>query len=66
MALRGLEERAALSLRMGRRAEQRGHRISAGTFRLRHDEAQQAAAVLRRLLLQGELNGAGIADAEEA
>lgn len=67
MALRGLEERAALSLRMGRRAEQRGHRISASTFRQRHDEAQQAAAVLRRLLLQGELNGAGIADvAEEA
>jgi two-component system chemotaxis response regulator CheB len=56
MALRGLEERAALSLRMGRRAEQRGHRISAATFRQRHDEAQQAAAVLRRLLLQGELH----------
>jgi two-component system chemotaxis response regulator CheB len=57
MALRGLEERAALSLRMGRRAEQRGQRISAASFQRRHDEAQQAAAVLRQLLLQGDLNG---------
>jgi two-component system chemotaxis response regulator CheB len=57
MALRGLEERAALSLRMGRRAEQRGHRISAASFQRRHDEMQQAAAVLRQLLLQGDLNG---------
>jgi two-component system chemotaxis response regulator CheB len=56
MALRGLEERAALSLRMGHRAQQRGHRISAATFQQRHDEAQQAAAVLRQLLLQGELD----------
>jgi two-component system, chemotaxis family, protein-glutamate methylesterase/glutaminase len=53
MALRGLEERAALSLRMRRRAEQHGHEISAATFQLRHDEAQQAAGVLRQLLLQG-------------
>jgi len=67
MALRGLEERAALALRMGHRAEQRGHRISAGTFRQRHDEAQQAARVLRQLLLQGDLNGEALpADAEEA
>jgi len=62
MALRGLEERAVLSLRMGERAELRGHRISAQTFRLRHDEAQQAAAVLRRMLQQGELNGEGLPD----
>jgi two-component system chemotaxis response regulator CheB len=60
MALRSLEERAALSLRMGQRAEQRGHRISAGAFRDRHDEAQQAAAILRRLLQDGQLNGEGI------
>jgi len=65
MAVRGLEERAALSLRMGRRAESHGHVISAGTFRQRHDEAQQAAAVLRRLLLQGELNGEGLPEESE-
>jgi two-component system chemotaxis response regulator CheB len=62
MALRGLEERAALSLRMGQRAEGRGHHISARTFRARHDEAQQAAALLRRMLQQGELNGEGLPD----
>jgi two-component system chemotaxis response regulator CheB len=65
MALRGLEERAALSLRMGERAERRGHHISARTFRARHDEAQQAATLLRRLLHQGELNGEGLPDDAE-
>jgi two-component system chemotaxis response regulator CheB len=67
MALRGLEERAALSLRMGERAEGRGHQISARTFRARHDEAQQAAVLLRRLLHHGQLSGEGLAnDAEGA
>ncbi|PWW22726.1 two-component system chemotaxis response regulator CheB [Geodermatophilus normandii] len=60
MALRGLEERATLSLRMGERAEQRGHLISAQAFRQRHDEALHAAGLLRRLLEQGELNGEGL------
>ena len=55
MALRGLEERATLSLRMRERAEQRGHRHSAVAFRRRHDEAQSAAMVLRRLLQEGTL-----------
>jgi two-component system chemotaxis response regulator CheB len=58
MALRGLEERAALSLRMGERAEQRGHRHSALAFRRRHDEAQAAALVLRGLLQDGTLASA--------
>jgi two-component system chemotaxis response regulator CheB len=67
MALRGLEERAALSLRMRERAEQRGHRLSVQTFRRRHDEAQQAALLLRGLLQRGELSGEGLSDmAEEA
>jgi two-component system chemotaxis response regulator CheB len=57
MALRGLEERAALSLRMGQRAEQRGHSHSALAFRRRRDEAQAAALVLRRLLQEGTLAG---------
>jgi two-component system, chemotaxis family, protein-glutamate methylesterase/glutaminase len=61
MALRSLEERAALALRMGRRATQRGHRISARTFQQRHDDAQQAAAVLRQLLLRTDLNSEGAA-----
>jgi two-component system chemotaxis response regulator CheB len=62
MALRGLEERAALSLRMGERAEGRGHRHSAATFRRRHDEAQQAALLLRGLLQRGELNAGALPD----
>lgn len=67
MALRGLEERASLSLRMGQRAEQRGHPLSARTFQQRHDEAQDAAGILRRLLLQGQLSGEALTDdAEDA
>ncbi|MGY1742794.1 MULTISPECIES: chemotaxis protein CheB [unclassified Blastococcus] len=65
MALRGLEERATLSLRMGERAEAGGHRLSAQTFRRRHDEALHAAALLRRLLQQGELDGEGLPDDAE-
>jgi len=62
MALRALEERAALSMRMGERAGQRGHLISAKGFQSRHDEAQGAAAVLRRLLQNGQLNGEALPD----
>ncbi|MGY1831290.1 chemotaxis protein CheB [Geodermatophilus sp. SYSU D01180] len=62
MALRGLEERAALSLRMGLRAEDSGHRHSALAFRRRHDEALGAASLLRELLERGALNGEGLPD----
>ena len=62
MALRGLEERAALSLQMGRRAEERGHRHSAQRFRIRYDEAHDAAALLRELLHRGELSGSALPD----
>ncbi|MGY1744319.1 chemotaxis protein CheB [Blastococcus sp. SYSU D00695] len=62
MALRGLEERAALSLRMGERAAERGHRHSAATFRRRHDEAQEAALLLRSMLDKGELSGESLPD----
>jgi two-component system, chemotaxis family, protein-glutamate methylesterase/glutaminase len=62
MALRGLEERAALSLRMGQRAQERGHTHTARTFSQRHDEAQQAALLIRRLLQSGELDGGALPD----
>jgi hypothetical protein len=65
MALRGLEERAALSRRMGERAESRGHRHSALAFSRRHEEAHRAAEVLRGLLERGELNGEGLPDAAD-
>jgi two-component system chemotaxis response regulator CheB len=62
MALRGLEERAAFSLRLGERAQQRGHQHSARTFQQRHHEAQEAALLLRDLLESGRLTGEGLPD----
>ncbi|MGY1606746.1 chemotaxis protein CheB [Geodermatophilus sp. SYSU D00700] len=60
MALRGLEERAALSLRMRDRARRRGHAHTADTFSRRHDEAHAAALLIRRLLRGGELEGTAV------
>jgi two-component system, chemotaxis family, protein-glutamate methylesterase/glutaminase len=60
MALRGLEERAALSLQMGRRAEERGHGRTAQRFRARAGEARDAAGLLRELLHRGELSGSAL------
>ena len=62
MALRGLEERAALSLRMGERAQDRGHVHTARSFRDRHDEAQSAALLIRRLLQHQGLDGGALPD----
>jgi two-component system chemotaxis response regulator CheB len=62
MALRGLEERAALSLRMGERARQRGHAHTAQAFRERHEEAQRAALLIRRMLQHGALGGGALPD----
>jgi two-component system, chemotaxis family, protein-glutamate methylesterase/glutaminase len=62
MAMRALSERSALSLRMGERAEQRGHGHSAESFRRRHAESQQALELLRRLLDRGELSGDVLSD----
>jgi len=62
MALRGLEERAALSRRMGERAEQRGQTHTARSFHDRHDEAQAAALLIRRLLQRQEVDGGALPD----
>jgi two-component system chemotaxis response regulator CheB len=62
MAMRALSERAALSLRVGERAEQRGHAHSAEAFRRRQAESQQALDLLRRLLDRGELSGEVLSD----
>ncbi|MEU2351201.1 chemotaxis protein CheB [Modestobacter sp. NPDC049651] len=53
-ALRGLEERAALSRRMGERADRNGHALTARTFFARHDESHRAALVIRHLLQDGD------------
>jgi two-component system chemotaxis response regulator CheB len=47
---------------MGERAIARGHDYSARTFQARHDDAQRAALIIRRLLQNGELNGEGMSD----
>jgi two-component system, chemotaxis family, protein-glutamate methylesterase/glutaminase len=52
VALRSLQERAALARRMVGPARQRGHRFSASRFEDQAEEAEQAAAVLRELLLR--------------
>ncbi len=53
MALRALEERHALSLRVAEGAERAGRSWSAEHFGARADEAAAHAAVLRRLLVDG-------------
>jgi two-component system chemotaxis response regulator CheB len=50
MALRSLEERAALSREMGHKATEAGHRLSAQRFVDRAVETAEAAEVIRRLL----------------
>jgi two-component system chemotaxis response regulator CheB len=51
VALRSLEERAALARRLAEPARRRGHRITATRFQEQAQEAQQAARLVRRLLL---------------
>jgi hypothetical protein len=51
IALRSLEERAALARRLAEPARRRGHRITAARFEEQATEAQQAARVVRDLLL---------------
>jgi two-component system chemotaxis response regulator CheB len=51
VALRSLEERAALATRLAEPARRRGHTITATRFQEQAQEAQQAARLVRRLLL---------------
>jgi two-component system chemotaxis response regulator CheB len=51
IALRSLEERAALARRLAEPARRRGHRITASRFEEQATEAQQAAQLVRDLLL---------------
>jgi two-component system, chemotaxis family, protein-glutamate methylesterase/glutaminase len=51
IALRSLEERAALARRLAEPARRRGHRITATRFEEQAAEAQQAARLVRDLLL---------------
>jgi two-component system chemotaxis response regulator CheB len=51
VALRSLEERATLARRLAEPARRRGHSITATRFEEQADEAQQAARLVRDLLL---------------
>jgi two-component system, chemotaxis family, protein-glutamate methylesterase/glutaminase len=51
IALRSLEERAALARRLAEPARQRGHNFTATRFEEQATEAQQAARVVRELML---------------
>lgn len=53
-AVRALEERAVLCDRMRRRAEEGGHRVTATHFEERGAEAGKAAALIRRLIVDGQ------------
>jgi two-component system, chemotaxis family, protein-glutamate methylesterase/glutaminase len=52
IALRSLEERAALAKRLAEPARRRGHLITATRFEEQAAEAQQAARLVRNLLLE--------------
>ena len=53
-AMRSLEERADLTGRLAKRAEQQAHRHAAGRFRHQSEAARKNADVLRRILTNGE------------
>jgi two-component system chemotaxis response regulator CheB len=59
VALRALEESAALSRRMVERARQRGHLQSVARFEERAKAAQERAELVRDVLLTGTLNRRG-------
>jgi two-component system chemotaxis response regulator CheB len=64
MALRSLEERAALSRKLAEGARQRNHAIMVQRFERRAADVERDAAAIRRLLL-GDREGA-VAVGEEA
>lgn len=54
MALRALEEKAALAHRIATHAQQRNHAALAGRFEEQQRDSEQHAEIIRRLLLNGK------------
>ncbi len=63
-ALRSLEENAALSRRMEKRARERGNPLSCESYRKRADDADKHAALIRSILEKGgaDLEGEEVGD----
>lgn len=64
-ALRALEETADLRKRLAERFSRRGHAISAARFDRQSHEAQESAALVREVLMNGFAIGAGEEEAAE-
>lgn len=52
IALRSLQEKAALTQELGRRAREQGHRLTASTFEKQTEDALRSAALVRELIEQ--------------
>lgn len=62
IALRSLEESAALALRMGQRALNRGHDLSAAQFSQQAEDTRKRAAIVRQALLHRQTDAASEAE----
>lgn len=60
IALRALEESAALARRLAERAGERGHDLAASRFQEQSDDARQRAAIVRRALIREQMNAANV------
>jgi two-component system chemotaxis response regulator CheB len=59
-ALRGLEEKAALVHRMADRARERGHQMLVERYEEQERDAERHAAVIRNLILRGDISPSDI------
>ena len=66
VALRALEESAALAERLRERASDRGHTLAARRFAEQVEDAHQRAEIIRQALAGGQIVAPSLSDAEES